>query len=585
LAKKKEVTRPAGFWIRLLAFLIDSIIIGIVCYGFLLTFRKILSPLGQNIWYIGFFIAGLYFVPYMTRLGKGQTIGKRITRIRVVGEGGKFLTFSQASYRYSILAFFFFSSAISDSLTTSFRQFAWARAVLGLAGLGLMLGIVLLIAFTKEKRGLHDYLARTAVVKAGAPGFRPISETKHRKAITIVILVALALWIPIEALRITFMPEESQQMIGGMQSLGLDDPHMFNSTVFGTTDLYVSGHIPYSLITNPMKRDEKFSEVSRYLLLEIPDIESVRYMFITLNSGYTMGIAFYNPSHSMPYSVQDEIMRYRHRDIIEENASSAPNRLSLTGGPMEIGLNDPVELDFLSKGQFFGLRKAYVDEHPDLVSGEYHPYEAVYGKIEGDRPWWGLNGQFCLGEGSFSIAGASEESRHIANPFLLLSLDEGKGFSVPAYRDCFPTYPRPVLLMWYPDEARAEATYDMTRLISEREQLKIGKPFFDPDSIEMKIDNFNARDFGFNYFHAEASDGVIDAPGGALFEEAVNMEDHLRHGRGCDHPEGCNNNWGNYPKTFLIIEKIPSLVNFKLWETEPEDISQEADFTFTIRFV
>ena len=74
--------RKAGFWRRTIALFIDWIILAIV--GFF--FRELFLRMGGWERLIGFGVAALYFVPLNSRLGRGQTVGKRALRIRVVSK-------------------------------------------------------------------------------------------------------------------------------------------------------------------------------------------------------------------------------------------------------------------------------------------------------------------------------------------------------------------------------------------------------------------------------------------------------------------------------------------------------------------
>ena len=68
-------------------------------------------------------------------------------------------------------------------------------------------------------------------------------------------------------------------------------------------------------------------------------------------------------------------------------------------GAQIIAVNEPIELDFKSKEDVFGLRKKYVQQHSDLVDGKYSPSLALFGQITSHKPWWGLEGQYCKGSG------------------------------------------------------------------------------------------------------------------------------------------------------------------------------------------
>ena len=128
LIKKKDYKklpvkkRYAGFWWRVLAGLIDNIILAIISVA--------LSFMGAP--FIGFFIYWLYFV-ILQSSEKRSTLGMRVCDIKIHDEHFNRLGFWRLTGRY----------------------FAT-----GLSGIILLIGFFM-IAFTKRKQGLHDLVART----------------------------------------------------------------------------------------------------------------------------------------------------------------------------------------------------------------------------------------------------------------------------------------------------------------------------------------------------------------------------------------------------------------------------------------
>ena len=146
-------------------------------------------------------------------------------------------------------------------------------------------------------------------------------------------------------------------------------------------------------------------------------------------------------------------------------APAPGNRLAL-GAAAKLELVDlqvlaSAELDRLSKADVLRLRRQAVMTQAPLLAADYVPSEAVFGQIVDGAPWWGIEGQFRHGPGPRSIEGPSEESRFILNPFLLVAPEFG-GFW-PRLNDAeardFPFTCYPHSLVWWPREARAEASY------------------------------------------------------------------------------------------------------------------------------
>ncbi|RXI96641.1 RDD family protein [Anaerobacillus alkaliphilus] len=129
----------AGFWIRFVAMLIDGILIGIVQFVLLAVFGGGLDPDNVNVGFeliISFLLLFGYYVWFQTKYN-GQTLGKRMMGIRVLTVDGDPVRMGQMAL----------------------------REILGKFLSGLIFLIGYLIAAGKAKRALHDYLAKTIVVR------------------------------------------------------------------------------------------------------------------------------------------------------------------------------------------------------------------------------------------------------------------------------------------------------------------------------------------------------------------------------------------------------------------------------------
>jgi uncharacterized RDD family membrane protein YckC len=128
--------QKAGFWIRFLAILIDSIILGIVTNIIASIFG--LNPTGRGGLQTLFGI--IYYVYFWSNssLWPGQTIGNKLLNIRVIKTDGSDLDLGVALIRYVGLII---------SCLVIFIGVIWA-------------------AFDANKQGWHDKIAGTYVVKA-----------------------------------------------------------------------------------------------------------------------------------------------------------------------------------------------------------------------------------------------------------------------------------------------------------------------------------------------------------------------------------------------------------------------------------
>jgi len=163
-----DVQPIAGFWRRLGAFFLDCLLLGAigVAVGFLLAEEIVrLGPWGRL---LGFFVALAYFGALNSKLTGGQTLGKRLLKIKVVAMEGMPLSVPRSFLRFLPLGapWFLNNAQFSEPMLFSF----WGY-VLSIAIFGLGLSIIYLYVFNRKSRqSLHDLLVGSYVVSAGATG-------------------------------------------------------------------------------------------------------------------------------------------------------------------------------------------------------------------------------------------------------------------------------------------------------------------------------------------------------------------------------------------------------------------------------
>jgi uncharacterized RDD family membrane protein YckC len=141
--EKKQMYRYAGFWMRFWAYLLDLLIVvsinGILVSPFLLIagLSEVKVPFFTLAGILLAVVNGLYFLLLTKRWG--QTIGKKVFGLKVISKKTDHLSWLDLIFREV------FGRYILQAFTLSYTLY-------------------LVVAFQKEKQGLHDMIGDTFVV-------------------------------------------------------------------------------------------------------------------------------------------------------------------------------------------------------------------------------------------------------------------------------------------------------------------------------------------------------------------------------------------------------------------------------------
>ena len=185
IKKEKKIVKPqwedASAPRRFISYIIDwyvgalatSLPISIIAkklYGTMLS-QDILNfdqPYGLIGGILGIVCALVYYVVIPLGSNKGQTLGKRICKIKIIQENGEDVTMKNILLRQVLGIIIIEGSLVSVSAI-------WQQVIMILTGIdiltplkyvGIALGIIssLIILFMKDHRAIHDYLGKTRVI-------------------------------------------------------------------------------------------------------------------------------------------------------------------------------------------------------------------------------------------------------------------------------------------------------------------------------------------------------------------------------------------------------------------------------------
>lgn len=276
----------------------------------------------------------------------------------------------------------------------------------------------------------------------------------------------------------------------------------------------------------------------------------------------------------------------------QENTNKfAVGRDAKTKEKVQIKVNYPVHFNYKKRDDILSMRAKEVAKHPELLHGDYTPFNPIWGAIEDAKPWWGTAGATVFDSGRRSMEGPSEESRFVMNPYLLVAANPGSTliwnpalFTQKQINDpTFPYFWQPESLTIDPPKALGKVVYNISDYQSKILATKMlrGPAFVKRFSLVA----YNARDFGYKfiYFNQEKSINVSnDHP----TSEAVSIRQFIHCGGTCGCPGTCCNNMSPFTAEIdrLRLTKLPARAVVYLWKNEPEKIDQNPDMVFLIEF-
>jgi uncharacterized RDD family membrane protein YckC len=286
----------SGFWRRLIAFFLDSIILGFAGFISGLLLFNFYAHLGGWGRLLGFFIALIYFGFLNSSLGQGQTLGKRIMKIEVVNGSGDSIPLGRSLLRFTILGipFFLNGAPVPPDLARSPVGYGIAFIVFGLGG-----AIIYLYIFNRHTRqSLHDLIAGTFVTKTLPKGALPdVSVWKtHFAVVGVWFLSLIGLTL--------FMHNLSQkgifpELLAFQKSIYASGKFNSATAVVGKTWKNVGGEKREStffmsqvtLKENLSDYEAAAREVASLILNEYPEVRKKDFLSIGVSYGYDIGIA------------------------------------------------------------------------------------------------------------------------------------------------------------------------------------------------------------------------------------------------------------------------------------------------------
>lgn len=237
---------------------------------------------------------------------------------------------------------------------------------------------------------------------------------------------------------------------------------------------------------------------------------------------------------------------------------------------IDIPVNRPVPLSYKTKAEVYNLRKNAVN-NSIFKNPDYEPSDTVFGQIEDGKPWKSLNA--CSVNGRSDINGASEESRFILNPTILVAATND--FRLHCTDNNKILHLTPISVKYFEPNKEIIVTYDR----------------FDINTLDYntyyEFNGLNARDFGYKYAYIDKEKTTYDlifVNGQNIGNQIVEFKNYIHTGGSCGVPGGCNNGSPNQPMLdfhnshrWNTPYKQYREIYIKLWKNMPKSPQDEAD--------
>lgn len=283
----------AGFWRRIVALAIDATALGLVGTVLGALFFDPLARMGAYARLIGFAIALTYFGIGNSRIASGQTLGKRLMRLRVVDAEGRSLSLVRSLARYVVLAAVFFLNGVWFDPQNAHPLLGYLLALVVFGG---MAAIFYLYLFNRRTRqSLHDLAVGSYVVRADAVE-QAVSFPRmwHGHLVVVAVLAMAALSVP--ALLQRFVAQQDWKDLTVMQQALSNQPHVMQAQVMRGWTLTAGKETRYlqSLLRldAPLTDDSALAEhIARQMAQAGSQPIAEDAIGVNLVYGYDMGIA------------------------------------------------------------------------------------------------------------------------------------------------------------------------------------------------------------------------------------------------------------------------------------------------------
>lgn len=286
----------AAQWRRMLAFLVDGALLSLLCAVLIFCCFTQLAALGEWGRGIGFLLAIGYFAIGNSRLTAGQTVGKRLLRIRAVDLAGQVISPQRSLLRAIIPAWILVMRDINISAGFTVAVIV---TLINLASYSLLLFELYMFVFDRPcRRTLHDYIAGSAVVNKAAENPLPTAEklTKFHHfilALGLLLLSAIAAQTIYQAWHDSRFEPQAQGKLRGIAGV-------YSAAVMplppqkGRPAMFLVSVSTHKQLTEDYNR-QLFPQMARVMIRYYPAVLKHERIVLSARYGVHLGIANWAP--------------------------------------------------------------------------------------------------------------------------------------------------------------------------------------------------------------------------------------------------------------------------------------------------
>lgn len=299
-----------GFWRRIGALFIDTLVLGIFGYVVGLFLEDTFVQLGGWGRLIGFAVSITYFGVMNSSLSNGQTIGKKILNIKVVDSTNSTISLPKSFLRYSFLAVPF---SLNGAQITNEALLSYLMYPLSFIIFGGIFSISYLYVFNRiTRQSLHDLVVGTYVVNAEVSSEELTSVWKPHLGVVAGLFIAAAL---VPAFTSDLAKSEpfkgllaTQEAINSNESVKYagvtEGSSTFTSSDLGiTTTTYVNTQA--FLYKNNVDDSDTAKQLAQTIIKTSPESLNKNLIQVTLTYGYDIGIASKWNSYNHQFNPQE----------------------------------------------------------------------------------------------------------------------------------------------------------------------------------------------------------------------------------------------------------------------------------------